>query len=80
MKKLNMSGGEPFLYWQYLGEICKYSKEVLKLESMSIVSNGSKIKEEFFVQYGQFLDILAISVDSFDEETNKHIGRGEFDK
>ncbi|OXA55191.1 radical S-adenosyl methionine domain-containing protein 2 [Folsomia candida] len=76
MKKLNLSGGEPFLYWKYVGEICKYCKDVLKLESVSIVSNGSLIKERFFKLYGQYLDILAISVDSFDEETNIKIGRG----
>lgn len=77
MKKLNLSGGEPFLYWKYVGEICKYCKDVLKLESVSIVSNGSLIKERFFKLYGQYLDILAISVDSFDEETNIKIGRGK---
>jgi sulfatase maturation enzyme AslB (radical SAM superfamily) len=77
MKKLNLSGGEPFTQEKYVGEICKFSKEVLNLESVSIVSNGSKIKKRFFVEYGKFVDILAISVDSFDEETNIKIGRGK---
>lgn len=44
--------------------------------AVSIVSNGSKIKESWFRSWGQYLDILAISCDSFDEETNKLIGRG----
>jgi hypothetical protein len=43
---------------------------------VSIVSNGSKITEKWFQDYGQFLDILAISCDSFDEDTNVKIGRG----
>jgi len=28
-------------------------------------------------EYGQYIDILAISCDSFDEEVNKKIGRGK---
>ncbi len=78
MKKLNLSGGEPFLHERFVGEICRYAKEELRLESMSIVSNGSKIREAFFVKYGEFVDILAISVDSFNEETNVKIGRGDY--
>ncbi|CAG7829396.1 unnamed protein product [Allacma fusca] len=77
MKKLNLSGGEPFLYPDHVGEIVKFCKETLSLESVSIVSNGSKIKKGFFEKYGAFLDILAISVDSFDEDTNVKIGRGK---
>lgn len=76
MKKINMAGGEPFLYPGHLGEICKYCKEVLKLESVSIVTNGSKVRKQFFRKYGQYVDILAVSVDSFDEEINVKIGRG----
>jgi len=77
MKKLNFSGGEPFLKPVHLGEMCKFLKEELKLESVSIVSNGSKIKRTFFEIYGKYVDILAISVDSFDERTNEIIGRGK---
>ena len=49
----------------------------MNLESVSIVSNGSKLKRRWFEKYGKYLDILAISCDSFDEETNKKIGRGK---
>ncbi|XP_074105355.1 S-adenosylmethionine-dependent nucleotide dehydratase RSAD2-like [Cotesia typhae] len=76
MKKINFSGGEPFLYPKYLGELIKFCKLTLELESTSIVSNGSQIKESWFQKYAKYLDILAISVDSFDEETNIRIGRG----
>jgi radical S-adenosyl methionine domain-containing protein 2 len=77
MQKVNFSGGEPFIHkkGQYLGELVKYCKEDLKLTSVSIVSNGSLIKEEWFQEFGEYLDILAISCDSFDESTNAQIGR-----
>jgi radical S-adenosyl methionine domain-containing protein 2 len=74
--KINFAGGEPFLQPKYLGELCKFCKETLHIESVSIISNGSKIKEKWLQNYGQYVDILGISCDSFDEETNKKIGRG----
>lgn len=77
MKKLNFAGGEPFLYPKFLGELVKYSKQSLKLESVSIISNGSRIKESWFDKYAQYLDILGISCDSFDESINTKIGRGK---
>ncbi len=77
MKKLNFAGGEPFLKPQFLGDLCKYAKEELHLESVTIVSNGSKIREEWMAKYGRYVDIIAISCDSFDEATNIKIGRGK---
>lgn len=73
MEKINFSGGEPFLpnRGHHLGEMVKYCKKYLKLPSVTIVSNGSLIKETWFREYGQFVDIIAISCDSFDEATNK---------
>lgn len=74
MIRVNFSGGEPFLKAQWLGEMCRYCKEELQM-GVSIVSNGSLIKEEWFKKYGQYLDALAISCDSFDPVTLKKIGR-----
>ena len=37
MKKLNFAGGEPFLQPEFVGELMKYCKEVLRLESVSVV-------------------------------------------
>lgn len=76
MRKLNIAGGEPFLHPKFIGELCRFGKEELGLESISIVSNGSLIKEKWLRDYGQHLDILAISCDSFNEATNIKIGRG----
>ena len=55
MKKVNFSGGEPFLpqKGRYLGEMVKYCKATLQLPSVTIVSNGSLIKENWFQQYGE---------------------------
>ncbi|KAI5300930.1 Radical S-adenosyl methionine domain-containing protein 2, partial [Ascosphaera pollenicola] len=75
-KKVNFAGGEPFLNEKFLGSMIVYCKQELKFESVSIVSNGSLIKKPFFQKYGKWLDILAISCDSFDEKTNIAIGRG----
>ncbi|KAL4624034.1 hypothetical protein GN956_G18860 [Arapaima gigas] len=82
MEKINFSGGEPFLHERgdFLGKLVQYCKQDLQLPSVSIVSNGSMIKESWFKKYGEYLDILAISCDSFEEETNKLIGRTQGSK
>ncbi|XP_048048193.1 radical S-adenosyl methionine domain-containing protein 2 [Megalobrama amblycephala] len=79
MEKVNFSGGEPFIHERgnFLGELVRYCKQELQLPSVSIVSNGSLIKESWFQKYGDYLDILAVSCDSFNEDTNKVIGRGQ---
>ena len=77
MKKVNFSGGEPFLIQggKYLGEMVRYCKEELDLESVTVVSNGSKVTESWMAEYGYYLDIMAVSVDSFNQEVNQKIGR-----
>nr|XP_034965781.1 radical S-adenosyl methionine domain-containing protein 2 [Zootoca vivipara] len=79
MEKINFSGGEPFLHerGEFVGKLVQFCKEDLQLPSVSIVSNGSMIKERWFRCYGKYLDILAVSCDSFCEEVNVLIGRGQ---
>lgn len=79
LEKINFSGGEPFLHEKgdFLGKLVQYCKQDLQLPSVSIVSNGSMIKERWFQKYGEYLDILAISCDSFNEDTNQLIGRAQ---
>ncbi|XP_068135189.1 S-adenosylmethionine-dependent nucleotide dehydratase RSAD2 [Hyperolius riggenbachi] len=79
MEKINFSGGEPFLQdrGNFVGKLVEYCKMELKLPSVSIVSNGSLITERWFQAYGEHLDILAVSCDSFVEDVNKLIGRGQ---
>ncbi|RNA29384.1 radical S-adenosyl methionine domain-containing 2 [Brachionus plicatilis] len=76
MRKINFAGGEPFLYPKFLAELCRYCKIDLKLESVSIISNGSLIKEDWLRANHDFIDILGISCDSFQEDVNIKIGRG----
>ncbi|KAL9576221.1 MAG: hypothetical protein Q9212_007281 [Teloschistes hypoglaucus] len=76
MRKINFAGGEPFLYPDFLGELVRYCKEDLSMESVSIVTNGSKVTEAWFEEYADYLDIMAVSCDSFNETTNVKIGRG----
>ena len=60
----------------FLGQLAKYCKEVLALESVSI-TDGSKVTRAWLQQYSQYIDIMAVSCDSFDEVTNVKIGRGK---
>jgi radical S-adenosyl methionine domain-containing protein 2 len=52
MRKINFAGGEPFLYPKKLGWLCRYCKEVLGLESVSIITNGTKVTEKWLWVYG----------------------------
>ena len=76
MEKINFAGGEPFLYPKQLAMLCEYCKIDLQLESVSIISNGTKITRAWLQKHGQFVDVLGVSCDSFDEATNIEIGRG----
>jgi radical S-adenosyl methionine domain-containing protein 2 len=77
MRKPNIAGGEPFLHPKLLSSLIRYCKEDLGVESISIVSNGSKITEKWMQENSKWLDILAISCDSFNAQTNVKIGRGD---
>ena len=76
MNKINFSGGEPLLLdnGAYLGELCRYCKTELN-QAVSFISNGSLMKEEWIKEFSPYIDIIAISCDSFDSRTNKKIGR-----
>lgn len=75
MQKLNFSGGEPFLHKKFLGDLAKFCKEELALESVSIVSNGSCIDSAWMKKYGRYVDILAVSCDSLDPDILRKMGR-----
>ncbi|KAK3716512.1 hypothetical protein LTR37_006408 [Vermiconidia calcicola] len=76
MIKVNFAGGELFLYPSKLAMLCEYCKVDLGLESVSIISNGTKITEKWLQNHGKYVDVLGVSCDSFDEDTNIQIGRG----
>ncbi|KAI0888085.1 uncharacterized protein GGS22DRAFT_155056 [Annulohypoxylon maeteangense] len=76
MRKINFAGGEPFLYPDKLAMLCRFCKEELGLESVSIITNGTKVTKKWMDEHGQWVDVLGVSCDSFNEETNIAIGRG----
>ena len=71
-----LRGGEPFLYPELLGELCRTASHDLGL-AVSIISNGSLIDAAWMRGFGKYVDVLGVSVDSFDDATNAAIGRGE---
>jgi radical S-adenosyl methionine domain-containing protein 2 len=76
-RKLNIAGGEPFIYPHYLGELIKQCKENIKIEKISVITNGSLVKKDFFEKFGKYIDVFGVSCDSFDKKTNIRIGRGK---
>jgi len=60
MVKINFSGGEPFLPQggNYVGQLVKFCKQELALRSVTIVSNGSLIREAWFAKYGTIVGFL----------------------
>ncbi len=74
--KLNFSGGEPTLF-KGIEELIIYAKK-LGFKEVSLVSNGYKIikfTKEIPVEFFKNLDILALSIDSFNKDINIKIGR-----
>ncbi|KAJ2996957.1 hypothetical protein NUW58_g802 [Xylaria curta] len=76
MRKINFAGGEPFLYPRKLAMLCRYCKEELGLESVSIITNGTKVTKKWMEENDRWIDVLGVSCDSFNEKTNIAIGRG----
>ena len=74
-EKINFAGGEPFLHPILLGELCQVASNELDM-AVSIISNGSQIYPEWMDMYAKYVDVLGVSVDSFDHDTNAQIGRG----
>jgi radical S-adenosyl methionine domain-containing protein 2 len=74
-EKINFAGGEPFLNPKLLGELCRTAHQDLGM-AVSIISNGSLIRPKWMEEYGDYVDVLGVSVDSFDPATNAEIGRG----
>lgn len=71
--KITFVGGEPLLYSK-LSDLITYSKS--KGFITSLVTNGSKITEEFFQKIDGKLDWIALSIDSLNINTNLIMCRG----
>lgn len=70
--KINFAGGEPMLV-PHLDKLIKTAKEYGM--KTSIVTNGSRLSPEWIKQVSEHLDIIAISVDSINVNTNNNIGK-----
>jgi radical S-adenosyl methionine domain-containing protein 2 len=71
-RKVNFVGGEPTLSKTVVEDI-RYAKS-LGLTT-SIVTNGSRLTPAMLQELSGHLDLLAISIDSVDTESNRRIGR-----
>ncbi len=72
INKINFAGGEPTLC-PWLPELIRHAKS-LGLTT-SVVTNGSRITEAWLDNLAGSLNILAISIDSVDAESQRNIGR-----
>ena len=72
VEKVNLAGGEPMLY-PFLDQMCHLVKGMgFKL---SIVTNGSRVTEEWVERMAGTVDWIGLSVDSPDEDDELEIGR-----
>jgi len=70
--RINFAGGEPFLE-KALGQAIALAWD-LGLRP-SFISNGSLLTDDFIMEFGPMISVAGFSVDSFDDERNRRIGR-----
>jgi radical S-adenosyl methionine domain-containing protein 2 len=77
MRAVNFAGGEPFLEagGLHVGELARFCKRTLRLPFVSVITNGSLVTQDWLGRYGDCLDVLGVSCDSFHEPTNVALGR-----
>lgn len=73
IEKINFAGGEPLLY-PLLYDIVKISKEIGFVTS--ITTNGSLLNSKNIEILSPYLDWIALSVDSGNEDIERKLGRG----
>lgn len=73
-QKINFAGGEPTLR-KWLPDLIQRVKSYNV--TTSIVTNGSRITPDWLARLAGCLDIIALSIDSVDPETQRKIGRVE---
>jgi len=75
--RLNLAGGEPMLLWKKgRGILAKIIKEAEDLGfAISIITNGSLMTDEDIRELAPRMQIIGISMDSGDSDTNERIGR-----
>lgn len=73
--RLNIAGGEPFLYPKQFKAIADEATS-LKMK-LSCITNGSRLDENQVIEFAPLMDVLGVSVDSVCENINATIGRQE---
>lgn len=73
VKRINISGGEPFTAAGLTKNIVKYAKQ--KGFETSIITNASLLTDKIFNDIKNDIDMIGISVDSGNDEINYNIGR-----
>jgi len=69
---INLAGGEP-LCSSHIQEVIDYI--VSKKMKVSLITNGSLLTEEFINKNKNKLTMIGISIDSFNDDTNRKLGR-----
>ena len=71
-RKINFAGGEPTLCPWLIDLIRRAKAQGL---TTSVVTNGSRVTDAWLESIAEYLDILAVSIDSIDPGTQQEIGR-----
>lgn len=71
--RLNLVGGETFLYKQQVKHVIQ-TAQTLGF-SLSAITNGSTLDDELIALIGQYFSVIGFSVDSVMDKTNLLIGR-----
>ena len=71
-KKINFAGGEPMMY-PGLDRLIRLAKE--ERMTTSIVTNGTMVTDSWLKDISEYLDFVAVSIDSADPETHRRSGR-----
>ena len=70
--RLNIAGGEPMLLNNRKNDLGFIIDEAHKRGLLiSMITNGSRLEEDFIYKYGQFIECLGISVDSLPRQISK---------
>lgn len=73
VQKINFAGGEPLLC-PYISDLILASKKSGMVTS--IITNASKLTEDFLRNNARYIDWIGISIDSAKEDTERTLGRG----
>lgn len=71
--RLNFAGGEPLLYDRKISRLIEYAKGI-GLE-VSLITNASRMSSELISTVAPQLSWLGLSIDSFNADTSRSIGR-----